>query len=176
MLKKFLTLTVLLSLFLSHAMSQQVRVGDQMQIDYNLPREYTIGGITVSGTEFIDDYVVVMVSQLSVGQTLMVPGEELAAAINNLWKQGLFQHVAISATSIQGEFIFLDIELTERPRLSSYSFEGLKRSEEDAIREKLNLVRGDVVTENLLYRAESAIADYFIEKGFLKPNRGAASC
>jgi outer membrane protein insertion porin family len=169
MLKKFLTLTVLLSFFLSHAISQQVRVGDQMQIDYNLPREYTIGGITVSGTEFIDDYVVVMVSQLSVGQTLMVPGEELAGAINNLWKQGLFQHVAISATSIQGEFIFLDIELTERPRLSSYSFEGLKRSEEDAIREKLNLVRGDVVTENLLYRAESAIADYFIEKGFLKP-------
>ncbi len=152
------------------AHSQQVLVGDQIQINYNQPRDYQIGGVSVSGTAFIDDHVVIMVSQLYVGQTITVPGEDISEAINNLWRQGLFQHVEIYATSIQENLIFLEIELVERPRLTRYVFSGVRRSEEDKLREILNLIRGDVVTEGLLYRAESAIADYFIEKGFMRPD------
>lgn len=151
------------------SMAQQVLTGDQIRIDPINPLEYRIGGISVTGTEFIDDNVVIMVSQLYVGQTILVPGEPISRAILNLWKQGLFQHVAISVTSIQGESIFLDIELQERPRLTNFEFKGVKKADADKLQENLNLVRGDVVTESLLFRAESAIGDYFIEKGFLKP-------
>jgi outer membrane protein insertion porin family len=151
------------------ALAQQVLTGDQIRFDPLNPQEYEIGGISVSGTEFIDDNVVIMVSQLRVGDRILVPGEEIAMAINNLWKQDLFQNVSISATSIQGDFIFLEIELQERPRLTRYEFTGVRRSERDALRQQLNLVRGDVVTESMLYRAESAISEYYIEKGFLNP-------
>ena len=164
----FLSLALTICSFYQ-SVSQEVLTGDQIRIDHLNPIEYTIGGISVSGTEFIDDNVVIMVSQLVVGQKILVPGEDIASAINNLWKQQLFQHVAISASSVQDGFIFLTIELTERPRLSSYEFIGVRKSDEDKLREALTLVRGDVVTESLLFRAESAITDYYEEKGFLRP-------
>lgn len=169
MYKSFFLLFTLLFLLSQQGISQQVLTGDQIQIDPTNPAEYTIGGIDVSGTEFIDDNVVIMVSQLSIGQKILIPGEKISAAINNLWKQQLFQHVAISISSIQDGFVFLTIELTERPRLTSFVFNGVKKSDEDKLRESLNLVRGDVVTESLLYRAESAITDYYVDKGFLRP-------
>jgi outer membrane protein insertion porin family len=169
MFKKSIIYFFLFFCLLFPGLAQQVLTGDQLQFDHLNPKEYTIGGISIAGTEFIDDNVVIMVSQLTIGQTILVPGEAIANAISNLWKQDLFQHVAIYATSVQDNFIFLEIELTERPRLTRFEFFGVKKSEQDKLREILNLIRGDVVTESLLYRAEGAIEDYFLEKGFLKP-------
>jgi outer membrane protein insertion porin family len=169
MLKKVFVLIFFSFIIAGQGISQEVLTGDQMRIDPMNPIEYTIGGISVSGADFIDDDVVVMVSQLRVGDRILVPGDQIADAITTLWQQQLFQHVAIHATSIQDGMIFLEIELVERPRLANFEFTGVKRSESDKLRETLNLVRGDVVTEGMLFRAESAISEYFIEKGFLRP-------
>ncbi len=167
---KFITpLFIILFLFPLASHSQQVLTADQISIDPMNPQEYEIGGISVTGTRFIDQNQVIMVSRLSVGETIMVPGEDISNAINNLWKQGLFKHVSIGITSIQDDIIFLIIELEERPRLTRYEFEGIRRSEADDLKNELNLVRGDVVTENLLVRAETAIKDYYMEKGYLTP-------
>ncbi len=155
--------------FLSNGFAQQVLTGDEINIDPDNPSEYEIGGISVSGTENIDDHVVIMVSQLVVGQNIMVPGEDISNAINNLWEQGLFRHVGVGITSIEDDVIFLNIDLKERPRLTRYEFKGLRRSDRDEVEERLNLVQGDVITENLLYRAESTIEDYFMEEGYLTP-------
>lgn len=169
MYNKLLFFLIISSLFTVSTLAQQVLTGDQIVIDYNNPREYEIGGISVSGTEYIEDNVVIMVTRLNVGQTITVPGDDISNAINNLWRQDLFRDVSIAVTSIQDNIIFLDIELKERPRLTRYEFIGARRSDADNLRDKLNLTRGDVVTESLLFRAESAIKDYYIEKGFLRP-------
>ncbi len=169
---KFFAPFLLLTLFFVSLQgnAQQISSGQDIELDPLNPQEFEIGGISVSGTEFIDDNVVVMVSQLAIGQRIEVPGEAISNAINNLWKQGLFRDINIGITSIQDEFIFLDIELVERPRLTRYEFKGIRRSEADDLRDKLNLIRGDVVTDNLLFRAESAIEDYYMEKGYLTPD------
>jgi outer membrane protein insertion porin family len=169
MFKNFFFFISLSFFILYPGMAQEFLTGEQIRIDHLNPTEYVIGGISVTGAESNDDNVIIMVSGLSVGETILVPGERISDAISNLWRQGLFQHVAISATSIQAGMIFLDIEIVERPRLSQFEFYGVRRSDRDKLRDALNLVRGDVVTENLLYRAESAIEDYYIEKGFLRP-------
>lgn len=168
---KFIAHFFLLALFLVsfQGSAQQVLSGEDIELDPLNPQEFEIGGISVTGTQAIDDNVVVMVSQLAVGQRIEIPGEAVSNAINNLWKQGLFQDISIGITSIQDDVIFLSIELRERPRLSRYEFEGIRRSEADDLREKLNLIRGDVVTENLLFRAESTIEEYYIEKGYRTP-------
>lgn len=172
MIKKHLGIRLLLLFILCTPFllkGQTVQVGDQINIDYNSPREFTIGGISVSGVNYIDHNVVVMVSQLSVGDRIIVPGEEIASAINNLWRQGLFTNVSIGVTSIQDDMIFLDIELRERPRLSRYEFKGVRRSDANKLTEKLNLVRGDVVTESMLFRAKTSIKEYYVDKGYLSP-------
>lgn len=149
-------------------LNAQVLTGDQIKIDYNNPVEYTIGGISVSGVEYIEHTIIVMVSDLTVGDKIQIPGDEISKAIENLWKQGLFEHIAISVTSIQDDQVFLNIEISERPRLARYEFLGIKNSETEKLEEALSLVRGDVITENMLVRAESEIKDFFTEKGYMK--------
>lgn len=169
MTKFFFFLIFITCLVPYNVFSQQVLTGDQIQIDYLNPREYEIGGIAVTGTQQIDDNVIIMVSRLSVGQKVMIPGEAISNAINNLWRQDLFKHVSIGITSIQDQIVFLEIEIQERPKLTRYEFIGARRSDADNLKEKLRLTRGDVITENLLFRAESTIKNYYIEKGFLQP-------
>lgn len=171
MIKKIYPLLLLLTcLFLPpEGHSQNVQGPGDITINYNSPRDYIIGGISVSGINYMDESVIVMVSGLTVGQTITVPGEDIAMAINNIWKQQLFTDVSIGVTSIQDNQIFLDIALQERPRIAEFRFEGVKSSDETKLKEELNLVRGDVITDNLLVTSENIIEDYYIEKGFLRP-------
>lgn len=145
----------------------QINLGELDELDYANPKEYSIGGITVSGIKYLDNNVLIMLSGLSVGDIINVPGEEISNAIHNLWDQGLFENVKISVTDIQANVIFLNLDLKERPRLSSFSFGGIKKAEVDKIREEIKLSRGDVVTDNLLIRTESKIRKYYTDKGYL---------
>ncbi|MFO7864825.1 MAG: outer membrane protein assembly factor BamA [Salinivirgaceae bacterium] len=136
-------------------------------IDYNNPRTYEIGGVTVSGVRFLDHNVLVALSGLQVGQEIEIPGEKVSKAIKNLWEQGLFSDVEIAATKVIGNKIFLDIQLQERPRLASFYFKGIKKSHASDIKEKLNLVRGTQVTKNKIQRAINIIENFYVDKGYL---------
>lgn len=155
-------------IFLSITASTQIRPGDDLnQFDYANPKTYIIGGITVSGVQYLDQNVIVMLSGLQVADKIEVPGDKIRKAIDKLWTQGLFEDISIAATSISGDQIFLNISLKERPRLSKFSFKGIKKSEADDIREKISIVANDVVTENVLIRTNNIIRNHFIDKGFL---------
>ncbi|NCD43525.1 MAG: hypothetical protein EOL88_15760, partial [Bacteroidia bacterium] len=146
----------------------QVTLSDELNdIDYLTPKKYILGGVTVSGVQYLDESVLKMVSGLNVGMELQVPGEEVTRAIENLWKQGLFENIRITATQITEDQIFLNIGLQERPRLSKYAIKGIKKAEADKIRDEIKLVRGDVVTDNLVLRTSNQIKKYYTEKGFL---------
>ncbi len=146
----------------------EISVGkDLLTIDYLNPKEYIIGGISVSGIKHLDKNAIKLISGLSVGDRITIPSDIISNAIKNLWKQGLFDDIAIYATKVEGETVFLDIHLTERPRLSFFSFKGIRKGEADNVRDEINLKRGDVVTENLLTTTKTKIKDYFIGKGFL---------
>ncbi|MEA3503655.1 MAG: POTRA domain-containing protein [Bacteroidota bacterium] len=146
----------------------QITIGDNLEeVDYAEPKTYTIGGITVSGIQFLDKNVLVMLSGLTVGEEIDIPGEKVSTAIKKLWKQGLFENIRIYATKIQGNTIFLDIAMQERSRLSEFSFKGVKKSEANKLRDELGLVRGDVVTDNMRISSKNKIVNYFAEKGYL---------
>ncbi len=146
----------------------QIRIGsDLSSIDYSRPRDLEIGGITVTGIQYLDPQVLIMLSGLKVGETIKVPGDKITEAIRKLWDQGLFEHVNITASNIEGNRVFLNIDLRERPRVSRFSFEGIRKTEADDIRTKINLTRGDVATDHLFMRITNIIKSHFGEKGFL---------
>lgn len=146
----------------------QINIGnDQLKLNYQQPEEYEIGGVTVSGVKYLDKGVLIMISGLKVGEKIKVPGDSFRNAIKKLWDQGLFEYVNISATRVEEKLIFLNIELRERPRLSRFSFNGVKKAEADKIREEIQIVRGDVVTDNLIKTASNRIVSYFTGKGYL---------
>lgn len=146
--------------------SAQVGVG-KIEVDYRTPKEFKVGGITVSGARNFDTQAIILFSGLSVGQTVTIPGEEIAKAIKNLWKQKLFDNIQIKLVELRGNEIFLNIELIERARLSRFKFEGLSKGEAEDIRDKIRLIRGTIVNENLLTNTANIIKVHYQEKGFL---------
>jgi outer membrane protein insertion porin family len=153
--------------FICTIANAQVDISGNIDIDYLNPKEYEIGGITFSGSKFNDNNVLILVSGLTVGEKIKIPGEKISKAIQNLWKQGLFSEIIVSATKAHGNTIFLDIKIQERPRLSHFTFKGIKKSEADKIRDKIKLTKGDIVTDNLIITSSGIIKDHFIEKGYL---------
>jgi len=168
-LKLFLILFVLtLSASLSPSFAQ-INIGQGLtDFDYTKPQKYEIGGVKVQGIEFLDERALIMISGLTVGNTISVPGDDVSSALKKLWKQGLFENVAITVEKIENNRIFLIIHLQERARLTGFSIKGVKKGDVDNIREKIQLVSGDVVTENLMIRTKQKIHQYFNEKGFLQ--------
>jgi outer membrane protein insertion porin family len=162
------TLTALLFVLTFYTAKAQVQVGgDSLSFDYQQPKTYVIGGVTTSGTRFLDESVLVNISGLVVGDTIEVPGEKISKAIQALWKQGLFSDVKIAIDRVQGNRIFFDLQLTEKPRLSKFTFKGVGKSEADKIREKIKLEHDKVITENVLTTTKNVVRDYYQDKGFL---------
>jgi outer membrane protein insertion porin family len=130
------------------------------------PRKYEIAEIEVTGDLNNDPKILANLSGLRVGQTITVPGDDITAAIKKYWEYGLFSDVKVTASKIEGSNIFLEIYLQERPRLSSMNYLGLKKSEIEAVNDKVAMMRGSQVTPYLVTRAERFIKEHFVEKGF----------
>ncbi|HMM12523.1 MAG TPA: POTRA domain-containing protein [Bacteroidales bacterium] len=169
--EKKIILLILLNISLwsfNTAAFSQIPIGSDLSpFDYSRPREYEIGGISVEGVQYLDPNVLIMISGLKVGDRVKIPGDRITDAIRKLWDQGLFESVSISASNITGGLIFLRIDLKERPRVSKFSFQGLRKSEADDIRSKINLTRGDVATDHLFVRTQRIIQKHFAAKGYL---------
>ncbi|KWW25956.1 MAG: outer membrane protein/protective antigen OMA87 [bacterium F082] len=145
----------------------QIQIGDDLsEIDYSSPREYEIGGIVVDGAKYVDGSMLSMIADLRVGNTIKIPGDDISRAIRKIWEQGLFEDVSINATNFVGNKVFLQICIKERPRVSKFSFKGIKKSEADDIRNKINLSRGDIATDHLLTKTTRIIEGYYFEKGY----------
>ncbi|MBR0260009.1 MAG: outer membrane protein assembly factor BamA [Prevotella sp.] len=130
------------------------------------PRQCEIGGLTVKGVEGYEDYVLLGLSGLSVGQTIDVPGTEITEAIKRYWKNGLFSKVAITADSLVGNKVYLCIHLATRPRVSAINYYGLKKAERDDMDTKLGIMRGAQITPNMIDRAKILAKKYFDDKGY----------
>ena len=63
------------------------------------PRELILGGMSVSGIEGYEDYMLTSISGLQVGQKVSVPGNEITDAVKRYWRHGLFSFMQISADS-----------------------------------------------------------------------------
>lgn len=138
-----------------------------IQLDYSNPREYEIGEITVTGSEFLDKNSIISISGLSVGQTVKIPGDAISGAIKKLWNQGILGDVSIFIDKIENNMVYLVIDLKERPRLTRFTFEGLTKTQKSDLEDEIKLIRGRVVTDAVVKNTELIIRKYLQEKGYL---------
>ncbi|MCD8304326.1 MAG: BamA/TamA family outer membrane protein [Prevotellaceae bacterium] len=136
-------------------------------VDYGrTPREYILGGITVSGVQNYDDYLLIGLSGLQVGSPITIPGDEITRAVKRYWRNGLFSNVSIRVDSIVSDSAYLHIELAQRPRISEINYNGLKKSEREDMESKLGLVKENQMTPNTIDRAKILAKKYFDDKGY----------
>jgi outer membrane protein insertion porin family len=153
--------------FLKDTVPTSVNVELENIFNAKTPKEYTIAAIKVTGTQSFDANLIVSISGLTVGDKVMIPGTDaFSKAINNLWKQNLISNVEIYFTRLIGKNLYVEISITERPRLSNFKFVGVKKGESDDLIAKTGLVKGRVVTENMKRTAEENIKKFFIDKGY----------
>ena len=122
----------------------------------------------VTGIKDYDDFVLIGFSGLSVGDevTIPEPGGAITDAVKRFWKHGLFSDVKILATKIEGDQVWLEIQLKQRPRISEVNYHGIKKGEREDLEARLGLRKGYQVTPNLIDRATMLIKKFFDGKGF----------
>lgn len=137
------------------------------QVIYStMPRKYEIAGITVKGADNYEDYVLIGLSGLEIGQEIEIPGNDITAAMKRFWRQGLFSDVSIKWTKAYGNKVWLEIELKMQPRISEINYIGMKKSEREDLEASLGLVKGNQITPNIVSRATKLVKRHFDEKGY----------
>lgn len=137
-------------------------------ITYGTSRKYEIADIKISGLKnpMYEDYVLIGFSELSVGDKIEIPGPDITNAVKRFWRQGLFSDVRILAAKIEGNKIWLDIKLQERPRISDIIYTGVKKGERNDLDAQIGMVKNLPITLSQLDKAKIRIKKYFDEKGF----------
>lgn len=136
-------------------------------LNYTNPAEYTIAGIEVTGLNILDKNAMVSLTGLKVGDKIKIPGDAISNAIRSLWKHGLVGDVTIKVDRIEEQNVYLNIALSERPRLTGFYFEGISKSQESGLKDDLKLIRGKIVNDAMVRNTELAVKKYFVKKGFL---------
>lgn len=133
------------------------------------PKVYEIGAVKISGAKFSDDNAIRTLSGLRAGDKVQIPGPKINKAIRALMNLKLFSNVQIVSEKTIGEIIFLDIQVTERPRLIGWSYSGIKKSYHEDLNKKVDpyLLKGGIVTESNKLNSINAIKKFFKEKGYL---------
>lgn len=144
----------------------QIRLGSDSDFSFSAPRKYVIASLRVEGTNNLDAGAIKLLSGLALGEEIEIPGDKTAEAIRKLWKQDLFSDVQLLSEKVEGNKVFLVIKIKERSRLSRFNFVGTTKSEADDLREKINLYKEKIVTENLVIATKNKVNDFYKDKGY----------
>nr|MBS0036631.1 outer membrane protein assembly factor BamA [Saprospiraceae bacterium] len=138
-------------------------------VNFSESEEVEIGGITITGAEYSDQQAILAITGLQVGDVIRIPGGAISSAVQKLWDLRLFTDISIVQNNRIGDVVFLEIKLTERPRFSRHSFEGVKRSWHEDMNKKItkHLSRGSIITENALKNIERDLLSFLRDKGYL---------
>ncbi|MBE2231500.1 MAG: outer membrane protein assembly factor [Chitinophagaceae bacterium] len=132
-----------------------------------IAKEYTIAAVNITGIRYLDTSIVYSIANLQPGDKFIHPGAEVfGKAITNLWRQKLFSNVQILVTRIVEDKVWIEIAVTERPRLGNYKFFGVRKTEEEDILGKVTLTKQTIITENIRRDLSEKITKHFAEKGF----------
>lgn len=166
----------LICLIWASAAMSQIRLGqsrfatakpvDILELNYSKPQTFRVAEIKAVGLSTLDENAIISLAGIKVDDRIEVPGDAISNALKKLWNQGIIGDVKILVTKIEGEDIYLLLELTERPRFSRVEFSGINKTQESELRDKVN-IRGRVVREDVLNTAERNIQKYFVDKGYL---------
>ncbi len=166
-MKRIYLVIILLTALLPNVFGQVGQREINPTIDYSrTPRTYYIANIAIDGIKNYDEYLLIGLSGLKVGQPITIPGDEITNVVKRYWRNGLFSNVAISVDSLVNDSVYLHIQLAQRPRISEINYNGVRKGERDDLQEKLGLIKDNQLTPNMLDRAKTICKRYFSDKGF----------
>jgi outer membrane protein insertion porin family len=168
LLLSFLFLSFLSQAQLRGALGQRaVTAPSSIELNYAEPKEYEIAEITTTGSKYYDGNSMISLSGLRVGDRIKVPGDAITSAIKKLMGQGILEDVEVDAAKIEGDKIWLNIVIKERPRLFKLQYTGIKKGEQETLNDKVKAYKGKIVTATVKKNIDLAIRKFYQDKGYL---------
>ena len=150
---------LLLLLFTANGFAQETSFEDG--------KDYILGGLSVTGLQSYNEQTVKTYTGLRVGQPITIPGDEISAVIKKLWSLELFSNVEMYYTKIEGNEIFLELNILERPTLSNVTVYGVKKRKVEDIINDTDLKKGKKITESLIANTKNYLQNKYKKQGFL---------
>lgn len=126
-----------------------------------------IRGIAVEGNITSDAGTLISNSGLRLDDEIIVPGDQTSKAISRLWALKLFSDIQLVIDKQIGNDIYLVIQVKEYPRLERIEVAGNDEFDEEEIKKKVGLVKGQIVRPVDLTKIEHALKKAYEEKGYL---------
>ena len=166
MIRKIIMTSALLFAVAVAAFAQE----NAVEVDYNNPQKFIVGGVSVEGNNYFSESQIIQLTGLKKGMEVTVPSEELSNIVRRLWLQRYFESVdmVVDHLSPARDSAYLKIIIAERPRVSRWSFSGVKSGERKDLKERLNLRPGGEFSEYVEKTSSDIIKKYYAEKGFLQ--------
>ncbi len=167
---KLLKLIITLAFLAPLSLNAQEEKKNNFVTDYDNPKTYVIGGLKVTGINYLREEQILSLTGLRKGEKITIPSEELSAILKRIWLQRYFSDVGfyIDSLSPNKDTCILTLRLQERPRVSRWEFSGVKNSEKTDLQERLKLRRGSELSDYVIKSSTDIIKKYYKEKGFLK--------
>ncbi|MCI7515362.1 MAG: outer membrane protein assembly factor BamA [Bacteroidales bacterium] len=167
-ISKVILFALLLFGVVAPAVCFAVGASDGVVVDYNAPKKYIVGGVKVEGNHYLSADQIIQFSGLREGMEVTVPGEQISMIIKKMWLQKSFEDVGVSIDSLSSgkDTAFFKISIIERPRVSRWTFSGVKSGEQKDLLERVNLRRGGEFSDYVSKTATDIIKRYYKEKGF----------
>ena len=131
-------------------------------------KEYTLGGITVTGLKKFNEGTVKIFTGLKDGQQIKLPGDKLTSAIKKLYESKQFSNVDVYLSKIDGNTVYLQFNVEELPQLNNITITGIKKSKAKDLKKDTDLKKGTMVTDNLVVASNNYFKKKYTDKGFLK--------
>lgn len=128
---------------------------------------YTLGEIKVTGIKSFSPETVIAYTGLRKGQQIRIPGDDISAIINKLWKLELFSDINFYFTRIDGDVADIEIFIKELPSLSDFSIIGIKKNKQQTLIDEVGLKKGLKVSENFIETTKNFILNKYRKDGFL---------
>ncbi len=162
-MKRFISLNLLASLLLficaSTALSQE--------IPYDNGKKYILKGLQVTGLQSYNEQTVKTYTGLREGQAITVPGDQISDVLKKLWGLELFSDISFYVTNIEGEDIYLELNIKERPTLSKVTIYGVKKRKIDEVIKDTDLNKGKKITESLIANTKNYLQNKYKKQGYL---------
>ena len=141
-----------------------------VEVDYNRPKSYVVGGVGIEGNQYFNEHQILQQVGLQKGQTITVPGEDVTGIVKRLVAQRYFEDVAVVVDSLNAsaDTAWFKVVVRERPRVSRWTYSGVKSGEKKDLQERLNLRPGREYSEYVKNTSIDIIKRYYKEKGYLK--------
>ena len=142
---------------------------ESIEIDYGNPKTYVVGGIGVEGNQYFSENQILQLTGIRNGMTMTIPGEDMTGVVKRLVAQRFFEDVSVVVDSLNTaqDTAWFKIIIKERPRVSRWTYSGVKSGERKDLQERLNLRPGREFSDYVEKTSVDIIKRYYKEKGYL---------